>query len=71
MAIIERTPGDKYAHAKLTVEQVREIRRRYIPRRNRSALAREFHVTRQTIRNITRRTSWGWLDPIAVAAEDW
>ncbi len=63
--------GKGFANAKLTETQVREIRRRYVPGKNRTKLALEYGVTRQTIRNICRRSSWSWLDPIPVSTEDW
>lgn len=53
--------GERNGSAKLTSEQVREIRRRYIPRNRTnggSALAREFGVTQTTVSSIILGYHW-------------
>ncbi|MFJ6565730.1 hypothetical protein ACIQMV_39060 [Streptomyces sp. NPDC091412] len=49
---------------KLTEEQVREIRRRYVfrhPVNGGRALAAEFNVCESTISSVVNRRSWAWL----------
>lgn len=56
-----RANGERVASAKLTAEQVSEIRRRYLPgkyRRGAGALAREFGVSKQSVQAILRGDSW-------------
>lgn len=51
--------GDAHARAKLTPEQVRDIRRRHNGRYGDGiALAREYGVTNTLITNITKRKTW-------------
>jgi hypothetical protein len=51
--------GEQHHNAKLTAEQVAEIRRRYVPRAYSMArLAREFGVCAETIHRIVRGTAW-------------
>lgn len=53
------TAADRNARAKLTWEKVREIRRRYIPRRvSLARLAREFGVSPDTVHAVVRGDSW-------------
>lgn len=52
--------GEKNGAAKLTVEQVREIRSQIGLRSNR-LIAEEYGLCRQTISDIARRRRWGWL----------
>lgn len=54
--------GTNNGASKLTPEKVRDIRRRYVPRTNTSALAAEFGVNPHTIRAIVNGEIWGWLD---------
>ncbi|MFF3654854.1 hypothetical protein [Streptomyces olivochromogenes] len=56
--------GEGNAAHKLTEEQVREIRRRYVfrdPANGGRALAREFNVSETTIGAIVSRSRWAWL----------
>jgi len=64
-------PKTGWSNAKLTAEEVRQIRQRYLPGTNRGALAKEYGVTKRTITNVVRRISWGWLDPPAIDTSDW
>lgn len=52
--------GERNGRAKLTAEQVREIRRRYVPNQHgqRVPLANEFGVTAETIDKIVKRAKW-------------
>ena len=51
--------GMKHGRAKLTDDQVIEIRKRYVPQRYPfSRLAKEYSVTPKTIRNITQHKTW-------------
>lgn len=51
--------GEKNGFAKLTADQVREIRRRYVPRKvSLSSLAREYGVDHTTIHAIVRGENW-------------
>lgn len=60
--------GMTNGHAKLTEEDVRSIRRRYVRgsrwhgRGNSAALAKEYGVSENAIRQATRGATWGWLD---------
>ena len=57
--------GSATSNAKLTEEQVREIRRRYIPAHpihGGYAMAREFRVTPPAIHFIVKRVSWRHVD---------
>lgn len=56
-----RLSGERHPHAKLTVEEVAEIRRRYIPRKHgcgAGALAMEFGVSKQTVQAILVGETW-------------
>jgi hypothetical protein len=53
--------GEKSCNAKLTEDQVREMRRRYRPG-NGAALAREFNIHQKTLMQIVNRTSWRHVD---------
>jgi hypothetical protein len=49
--------------ARLTVAQVREIRRRYVPGQLlQRELAQEYGVSKSLIRDICSRRAWAWLD---------
>jgi hypothetical protein len=53
--------GERHAKSKLTAEQVREIRRRYIPGKyghGAHALAKEYGVSKPTIQAILNGESW-------------
>jgi hypothetical protein len=50
--------GEKNCHTKLTEDDVRTIRRRAKNGEARSALAREFHLYKSTIRLIVARITW-------------
>lgn len=52
--------GTKCHMAKLTEEQVRQIRVR--ADESRALLAEEYSVSRRTISDIINRKSWAWLD---------
>lgn len=55
--------GERNAMARLTREQVQEIRRRYARGSvTHAQLAEEFGVTRPHISSIVRRKFWPWLD---------
>lgn len=57
--------GTKDGCAKLTEEQVREIRRRYQPRikgRTLAALGKEFGIDERHILAIVRKEVWAWLN---------
>lgn len=60
--------GERHHRAKLTTEQVEEIRRRYRPERGaRVALAREFRITSEYVSVIVHGRAWSHLpsDPRA------
>jgi hypothetical protein len=50
--------GERHQYAKLTEEQVREIRRRFDAGEPRKAMAREYGVSWRNLYNIARRESW-------------
>jgi endogenous inhibitor of DNA gyrase (YacG/DUF329 family) len=51
--------GEQHAHSRFTAAQVRSIRTRYAAGSvSQRALAREYRVSRPTIRSIVRRKSW-------------
>jgi len=55
----ERVPrGESHPATTLTAAQVAEIRRRYVPRRGVSELAREFGITRGVLYMIATGRSW-------------
>ena len=55
--------SDQVTRAKLTVNQVKEIRARYnTTLRNGSRLAAEYNVTPSTIHVIVQRKSWAWTE---------
>ncbi|MER6557881.1 hypothetical protein ABT300_08960 [Streptomyces sp. NPDC001027] len=58
--------GETHGLHKLTEQDVREIRRRYLPGRGRRGgngrqLAEEFGVSPVTISQVANHKSWGWL----------
>lgn len=53
--------GEACPWAKLTVEQVLEIRGRYAAGWSRVALAAEYGVARKTIWEIVNGKTWAWL----------
>ena len=59
-----RTPHGQAANrrGKLTVDQVRTIRRRRAAGEALAALAAEFNVSSETVRSVSMRATWGWLD---------
>ena len=59
--------GASVARAKLTPQQVREIRRRVAGGERRVLIAERFGVTVRTIGDVTTR-SWRWLPPESEAA---
>lgn len=50
--------GESAGGAKLTADEVREIRERFGEETNKTALGRKYGVTRQTIGKIIRRETW-------------
>ena len=51
--------GEKIGNSKLTEEQIKQIRERYIPRKvSLTMLANEFHVAFQTVSKIVNNKSW-------------
>lgn len=61
----ERVPkGEENANSKLTANDVRRIRRLYVPRGRYSArqLAREYGVHHDTVEKVIHRENWAWLD---------
>jgi hypothetical protein len=57
--------GERHSQTKLTIEQVREIRRRWAIRGpgNRSTdMCREFGVDKTTISNIGNRKTWSYVE---------
>lgn len=55
--------SDQVTRAKLTVNQVKEIRARYRKTlRNGRRLAEEYNVTSSTIHVIVGRKSWAWTE---------
>lgn len=44
--------------AKLTPDQVRDIRRRHAAGRSIAALGRDYHVSRQTIKDVVSGRTW-------------
>lgn len=52
--------GEKHGLAKVTEEQVREMRRRYVPG-NGEMLAREYGISRRELGRIVRGERWSWL----------
>lgn len=56
-----KAKGEAHGKAKLTAEQVSEIRRRYVPGKyghGAHALAKEFGVSKPTIQNILKGETW-------------
>ena len=59
--------GDNHPRSKLTVEKVREIREKYIPRSKKygiKALAKEYGVSRSTIENVVYNAVWKHVQPL-------
>ncbi len=55
--------GEDTSRAKLTNQQVRDIRSEYAPRKNSLAmLGRKYGVSFQLISQIIHRKNWAWLD---------
>jgi len=55
----EKRSGEKSWNAKLTFEEVCEIRRKYIPKKySQYKLAKEYKVSRGTIQNILNNRTW-------------
>lgn len=54
--------GERCRSTKLTVEQVREIRRRRERGESMGALAREYGVFDTAIRKVVIRETWAWID---------
>jgi HNH endonuclease len=54
-------PGERNGMARLTAEQVREIRTRVARGEKQNALAAEYGVPKQTINNVVLRHSWKHL----------
>lgn len=53
--------GESVPQAKLTVEQVREIRRRGDAAESPTRIARDYGVKRESVRDIINRKNWRWL----------
>ena len=58
---IPRLRGESHPSSKLTVAQVREIRRRWANRESSTALASEYKVSAQTVWQIATRRKWKTL----------
>lgn len=56
-----RVRGERSPHAKLTEDDVREIRRRVANGEAKRALAREFGVSDTLIRYVATRRAWRYL----------
>lgn len=54
--------GSRNGAAKLTEQQVRQIRARREAGERRCTLAQEYGVNPYAIRDITTGATWGWLD---------
>ena len=54
--------GTEHRDNKLTEDQVREIRRRYLAGDSPTTLQREFDLSRGYAINIGKRRKWGWLE---------
>lgn len=58
--------GENHHNAKLTMDQVREIRRRFVPsirtEGNCAELAAEYSLSKEAIRKIASGKRWGWMD---------
>ena len=55
--------GEEHIKAKLTEEQVREIRRKYVPKKySYQRLGEEYGVGKTTIREIVQRKIWTHID---------
>lgn len=57
-----RAMGERHGHAKLTEQDVRSIRR-LAGEMSQRQIAERYGVSRENIRAIHHRKSWGWLDP--------
>jgi len=56
-------PGEANGSAKLTPEQVRDIRRRYVPRKvSLRSLAEKYHVSESLVHALVTRRLWAHLD---------
>lgn len=55
-------PGSKCGHAKLTEEQVVQIRKRHKDGERVTDLVREFGVSQQQVTSITKRWTWKHVD---------
>jgi len=56
--------GEAIGNAKLTEENVHEIRRRLLAKESQTSIGRRFNVSRQTIGYIATGTTWAWLKEI-------
>ncbi len=54
--------GERNGNSKLTADIVRDIRRRYIPRRNGKQLCEEYGIDNSQLNNIIKRHQWAWVD---------
>lgn len=54
--------GEEHGNAKLTVPDVREIRRLAAAGVSHGAIAGQFPITRRSVTRIVNRERWGWLD---------
>ncbi|MBY6385470.1 helix-turn-helix domain-containing protein [Rhodococcus qingshengii] len=54
--------GTKNNQAKLTEDQIREMRKRFNGGTSRTQLGREFGVSRQTASGIIAGKGWGWVE---------
>lgn len=62
--------GESHPMAKLTVEKVREIRRRRKAGESRKALGAEFGIHNHYVKLVEEGKRWGWIDEIPEPAED-
>src|SRR5690606_33753072 len=63
MVVSGRSPrGEAHGQHKLTVEEVRQIRKRRKERASLKAIAAEFGIAVTTVSNIVHRRRWAWLE---------
>ena len=53
--------GEKNGQAKLTVNQVREIKKKLLSGQSQVELAKEYKVTKGNIAHIARGRTWAWI----------